>query len=149
MKTSVTGMADTVSVAGPALGGGHGLLQGMYGLAADQLLGARVVLGNGQIVSASKDSNPDLYWALKGAGHNFGIVVEMTFRIYDMLPEKREWAAETMIFSEDKLEDVFTVANEILDEQPADFLQFMYFIRQPEVDARKVSPQAISFEGGY
>ena len=63
---------------GVALGGGHGTLQGHYGLLADQIVAARIVLGNGKAVTASKKKNSDLFWALRGAGHNFGIVTEVT-----------------------------------------------------------------------
>jgi FAD/FMN-containing dehydrogenase len=66
------------------LGGGSSPLSGMYGLAIDSLLSARVVTASGDIVVASEDENPDLLWALKGAGQFFGIVTEVRMRMYDI-----------------------------------------------------------------
>jgi FAD/FMN-containing dehydrogenase len=63
------------------LGGGHGLLQGHYGLLSDNLISARMVLANGTAVTVSSESNPDLFWAIRGAGHNFGIVTEFEYKI--------------------------------------------------------------------
>jgi FAD/FMN-containing dehydrogenase len=63
------------------LGGGHGLLQGHYDLLADNLISARMVLANGTAVTVSSESNPDLFWAIRGAGHNFGIVTEFEYNI--------------------------------------------------------------------
>jgi FAD/FMN-containing dehydrogenase len=78
---TTTGVCGCVSYSGPPLGGGHGLLQGRYGLAADQVVSARVVLGDGEVVEVSEEENADLFWALRGAGHNFGVVSEWKVRV--------------------------------------------------------------------
>ena len=80
----VTGVCECTGLMGPALGGGHGLLQGHYGLVADQIVEARVVLASGQAVTVSAASNPDLFYAPKGAGHNFGVVTSLKIKIYDV-----------------------------------------------------------------
>ncbi|OHW98963.1 FAD FMN-containing dehydrogenase [Colletotrichum incanum] len=75
------GWCPTVSIAGWALGGGYGYTSAFHGLGVDQILGARVVLANGETVDT--DDYPDLLWALRGAGNgNFGIVVELRVKLY-------------------------------------------------------------------
>lgn len=120
------------------LGGGHGFLQGRYGLAADQLVSARVVIANGSIVTASQSSNPDLFWALRGAGHNFGIVTEVEYKIYDIPPGKDQWISETLVFSGNKTRDIFVVANELVETQPVGYTHALTIISVPAIDPDKV-----------
>lgn len=123
----------------PMLGGGHGFLQGMYGLLADQLIEARIVLGNGSAIKVSADSHPDLFWALRGAGHNFGIVTEFTYRIYDSHPNET-WSYESFFFSGDQLEAVFEAKNEMMIRQPPNMIQFAIFLKVPQINQIKVVP---------
>ncbi|TDO12451.1 FAD/FMN-containing dehydrogenase [Mycobacterium sp. BK086] len=77
-----TGTEGTVGLTGATLGGGFGLLTRLYGMASDNLLAAEVVLASGEVVVADETNNPDLLWALRGAGNgNFGIVSSLTYRI--------------------------------------------------------------------
>lgn len=80
--TAVTGTAGAVGLVGLTLGGGYGPLIGRFGLAADNLLGADVVLADGSLVRADAEHHPDLFWALRGGGGNFGVVVSMTIRLH-------------------------------------------------------------------
>ena len=82
----VGGTVNKTGVAGYTTGGGFGWLSGQYGLAIDNLLSAEIVLADGRIASCSPTQEPDLFWAIRGAGHMFGILTSFTFRAYQQGP---------------------------------------------------------------
>ncbi|KAK7967152.1 uncharacterized protein PG986_001429 [Apiospora aurea] len=99
---------------GPGLGGGHGWNQGRYGLGLDQIVEANLVLGDGSRIVVSEDSHADLFWGLRGAGHNFGIYT----------------------FTQDKLEALFGLLDSFVADgaQPVELRHWVTFMRVPEID---------------
>lgn len=139
-QTATTG-CDCVGFIAPILGGGHGYNQGRYGKATDQLLSARLVLANGTAIHVSREHSPDLFWAIRGAGHNFGIVTQAKLRIYDVEPGQQQWAASGFVLTHDKLEALYAITNGWVKEskKPIGFTNYFVFAFNPEIDAEHVS----------
>jgi FAD/FMN-containing dehydrogenase len=79
---TTSGGCTTVGIAGLTLGGGEGRLMEKYGLACDNLLSAQVVTVDGRQIEASQKSNPDLFWAIRGGGGNFGVVTALEYQLH-------------------------------------------------------------------
>jgi FAD/FMN-containing dehydrogenase len=80
------GRFSTTGIAGLTLGSGSGWLERRCGLTADSLLSAEVVTADGELVRASAEENPDLFWGLRGGGGNFGIVTSFTYQLHQIGP---------------------------------------------------------------
>ncbi|KAK1832578.1 FAD-binding domain-containing protein [Podospora conica] len=124
-KQTSTGRGMCPGVTGIALGGGHGDLQGLWGRPGDQMVEARVVLADGTRVTVSERENEELWWAMRGAGHNFGIVTAMTWRVYERV---ERWSKVGLVFGGERLEGVFAQANGLLGRQPGGLTVYYIFL---------------------
>jgi hypothetical protein len=109
---AVGGTVNHTGVGGLTLGGGYGWLSGQYGLTIDNVLSATVVLANGQIVSASATENADLFWGLRGAGYNFGVVTSFTYQAHE---QPNPVYSGLLAFPPDKVEQVIQQLNHTLE----------------------------------
>lgn len=81
------GVVSHTGIAGLTLGGGQGYLMNKFGMTIDNLLSVDMVLADGRYVKASKTENPDLFWAIRGGGGNFGVVISFEYRLHKVGPE--------------------------------------------------------------
>ena len=100
--------------AGLTLGGGIGYLSRQFGLTIDSLLAADVVLADGTMVTADAERHPDLFWALRGGGGNFGVVTAFTFRAHPV----RDVVGGPMFFDVDRAAEVMRAWDRFLDDAP-------------------------------
>ena len=84
---TTAGTVSTTGLAGLTLGGGIGFLMRRHGVTVDNLLSCDLVTTDGRRVSASEHENPDLFWGLRGAGHNLGIVTSFEYRLHEVGPD--------------------------------------------------------------
>ncbi|KAI1261852.1 hypothetical protein F5Y18DRAFT_440019 [Xylariaceae sp. FL1019] len=136
--TATTGSCSCVGLLGAGLGGGWGKWQGFHGLISDNFISLNVVLANGTAITVSNDSHPDLFWALQGAGHNFGVVTSFVMKVHPLMFDT--WFQKNYVFTEDKLEAVFEQLNTLNanGSQPQQMgEQAGYFALNTSIDATR------------
>lgn len=127
-----TGFGDTgsVGIGGLTLGGGIGFLVRKHGLTIDSLLAAEVVTADGQLLRADAKTHPDLFWAIRGGGGNFGVVTRFQFRLHEVdtvvggmlfLPATPNTIASFIAEAESAPEELSTIAN-VLTAPPMPFI---------------------------
>jgi FAD/FMN-containing dehydrogenase len=127
-----TGFGDTgsVGIGGITLAGGVGYLVRKHGLTIDNLLAAEVVTADGQLLRADANDHPDLFWALRGGGGNFGVATRFQFRLHPLsqvvggmllLPASAEVVAEFIALAEAAPEELSTIAN-VMPAPPLPFI---------------------------
>jgi hypothetical protein len=127
-----TGFGDTgsVGIGGITLGGGVGFLVRKHGLTIDDLLAADIVTADGELVRADSEEHPDLFWAIRGGGGNFGVATRFEFRLHEvntivggmlLLPATPEVIASFIAKAEAAPEELSTIAN-VMTAPPMPFL---------------------------
>jgi FAD/FMN-containing dehydrogenase len=124
-----SGIISTTGVGGITLGGGVGHLGRTFGLSIDNLIEADVVLADGSVVTASAESHPDLFWALRGGGGNFGVVTSFLFRLHP-LPSVY---AGPMLWPIDRAADVLRWYRDFLPSAPDEVNGWFAFLNVPPV----------------
>jgi FAD/FMN-containing dehydrogenase len=112
--TIPVGIIGTTGVGGLTLGGGIGHLSRTFGLTIDSLLAATVVLADGSVVQCDSEREPDLFWALRGGGGNFGVVTQFTFRCHPATTV----LAGPVLYDLDDAADVLTWYRDFVPAQP-------------------------------
>ncbi|MGH8958327.1 MAG: FAD-binding oxidoreductase [Acidimicrobiia bacterium] len=157
----VTGFGDTASVGigGITLGGGVGFLVRKYGLTIDDLLGAEVVTAEGELLEVDADNHPDLFWAIRGGGGNFGVVSRFRYRLHEVpeivggmlfLPATTEVVSGFLAAAEAADEELSTILN-VITAPPMPFLPeeavgqpivmaFLAYAGEAEVGNKAVAP---------
>ncbi|MFI0502362.1 FAD-binding oxidoreductase [Streptomyces albogriseolus] len=139
--TAVTGTAGAVGMVGLTLGGGYGPLLGRFGLAADNLLGAEVVLADGSRVHTDAAHHPDLFWALRGGGGNFGVVTSARIRLHPVPTV----VSGTILYPITQSADVLGGLDEILQDGPDELTVDVGFL--PGRDGKPVVYVAPTWSG--
>lgn len=131
------GQDPNIGVAGLTLGGGVGWLSRKYGLTCDNMLSAEVVTATGELVRASADEHPELFWALRGGGGNFGIVTSFEFRLHAVGPEI---FAGSLIYPLADFADVARAYREFMVDAPR---EVRLLLGSMELPAASYYPEAI------
>jgi FAD/FMN-containing dehydrogenase len=156
-----TGFGDTgsVGIGGITLGGGVGYLVRRHGLTIDDLLAAEIVTADGEIRQVDAANDPDLFWAIRGGGGNFGVATRFQYRLHDvsqfaggmlMLPATTETIAGFIAAAEAAPEELSTIAN-IMPAPPMPFIPteqhgklvvmgLMAFVGKPDAAERALAP---------
>lgn len=122
-----SGIISTTGVGGLTLGGGLGHLTRKCGLAIDNVIGADMVLADGSFVTVGPDKHPDLFWAIRGGGGNFGIVTSFLFRLHPIDTVH----AGPMLWTLDEATDVMQWYREFIVAAPDDITGFFAFLTVP------------------
>src|SRR6266542_88817 len=156
-----TGFGDTASVGigGITLSGGVGLLVRRFGLTIDDLLAAEIVTAEGELLRIDERTDPDLFWAIRGGGGNFGVVTRFRFRLHELpsvvggiliLPATPDVVASFLEAAVDAPEELSTIAN-VLPAPPMPFvpeehhgklvvMALMAFAGETEAGQRAIAP---------
>jgi FAD/FMN-containing dehydrogenase len=145
------GINSITGVAGLTLGGGLGWLTRKYGLTIDNLVSAEVATADGQLVRASADQNPDLFWGIRGGGGNFGIVTSFEFQLYPVGPEV---LSGLIVYPFDQAKEVLTRYRDFAATMPDDLNVWMVMRQAPplpflpeEVHGKEILALAVFYAG--
>ena len=122
------GRVSTTGVAGLTLGGGSGWLERRHGLACDNLLAVELVTADGEHVRAGAEENPDLFWALRGGGGNFGVVTAFEFRLH---PIEREVLAGLALYPAGRGRELMALYRDVMRDAPEGLSLALLYLRAP------------------
>jgi FAD/FMN-containing dehydrogenase len=131
---TVGGQISSTGVGGLTLGGGVGWLMRRFGLTVDNLLSARVITADGTVHEVGPDREPDLFWAIRGGGGNFGIVTEFEFRLHPVA----EITAGVMLYPAGQAGTMLRAIRDYAPEEPRDLTTMVLILagsRQPFIPA--------------
>jgi FAD/FMN-containing dehydrogenase len=141
------GVVSDTGIAGLTLGGGYGWLRRKHGLSCDNLVEVEVVGADGEVRTASDDENPDLFWAIRGGGGNFGVVTSFTFRLHEVGPEV---AFNAVMYPIEDLENIMKGWRSYVEQAPNEVTSVIVtitFPANPEMP-EAVHDRAVAIVGG-
>ena len=128
---TVLGFVSETGVAGLTLGGGFGYLTRRFGWAVDNLLEVEIVTADGKVRRVSREAQPDLFWAVRGGGGNFGVITEFVYRLHPIGPEITggllAWPAETP----DRAQRALEAYRDLTASAPRELTVFLGLMRAP------------------
>jgi len=149
--TTPTGINSTTGIAGLTLGGGFGWLTRKYGMTVDNLISAEIVTAEGRKLRVSEKEYPDLFWAIRGGGGNFGVVTEFEFDIHPVGPEI---LAGLIVFPFKQAKDVLRGYRSFILNTPEEFNTWVVLRHAPalpflpeEVHGQKVVVLPVFYDG--
>jgi FAD/FMN-containing dehydrogenase len=143
------GRVSSTGVAGLTLGGGSGWLERKHGLACDNLLAVELVTANGELVRASEDQHPDLFWALRGGGGNFGVATAFEIRLH---PLESEVLAGLALYPAEQGRELLALYRDVMRDAPVELsLAFLYLTApaEPDIPEHLHGRLAVAIAGMY
>ena len=145
------GFVSETGLAGLTLGGGFGYLTRRFGYTVDNLLEVEIVTADGQVRRASRDENEDLFWAIRGAGHNLGVVTSFTYRAHEVGPIVY---GGLIAWPFKRADEVLQAYREITTEAPRELTVFLLLRRAPpapfvpeEWHGKRICAMAVCYSG--
>jgi FAD/FMN-containing dehydrogenase len=145
------GFVSEVGVAGLTLGGGLGYLTRRFGWAVDNLLEVEIVTADGRVRHASREEEPDLFWAVRGAGANFGVVTSFTFRLHEVGPTV---VGGLVAWPFERADEVLATYRTLTEEAPRELAVWLLLLHAPpapfvpaEWHGRKICAMAVCYSG--
>jgi FAD/FMN-containing dehydrogenase len=142
---STGGVVSTTGVGGLTLGGGLGWLMGKHGMAVDSLRSVELVTATGDVVRASADEHPDLYWAVRGGGGNFGVATWLEFELYPVGPTV---TAGLVAHPFAAARDVLRFYRDFTRSLPDELSVFSGLLHAPDGSGTKVAAIMVCHAGG-
>ena len=130
------GVISTTGIGGLTLGGGIGWLMGKYALALDNLLSAELVLADGSVISADEHEHPDLFWAVRGGGGNFGVAASLKYRLHRVGPTI---TGGLIAYPFDAAWDVLRFYRDLTASLPDEFTVFAGLVHAPDGSGTKLA----------
>lgn len=130
------GVVGTTGVAGLTLGGGIGYLMGKYGLTVDNLLSVELVTAEGEVLTASAAEHPDLFWACRGGGGNFGVATSFEFRLHPVGPMVTGGLVAHPLSAG---RDVMRFFRDLTESLPDEVVAFCGFVHAPDGSGTKLA----------
>jgi FAD/FMN-containing dehydrogenase len=140
------GVVSTTGIAGLTLGGGLGWLMAKHGLALDNLLSAEIVTAEGKVLTASAQENPDLFWAVRGGGGNFGIAASLEYRLHPVGPTI---IGGLIAYPFEQAKEVLQFFRATTQALPDDMMAVAGLIHAPDGSGTKLAAIVVAHFGPY